>query len=177
MSRRSSLRSGQQRALFSRIPPRSYAFATGNQVYPVGRPDALRRIEADAAASGDGDRMRGGDGASGDRDDVTTERGRNALEASARGVGMEWKLFADLAEIAGDRVIAVDAESGDTVGDALDDLLDSRPALRERVIEDGAVADHINVLRNGRSVYHDDGLSTTLKDGDELALFPPVSGG
>lgn len=90
---------------------------------------------------------------------------------------MEWKLFADLAEIAGDRVIAVDAESGDTVGDALDDLLDSHPALRERVIEDGAVADHINVLRNGRSVYHDDGLSTTLKDGDELALFPPVSGG
>ena len=90
---------------------------------------------------------------------------------------MEWKLFADLAEIAGDRVIPVDATAGDTVGDALDDLLDAHPALRERVIEDDGVADHINVLRNGRSVYHDDGLSTTLEDGDELALFPPVSGG
>ncbi|MFD1569134.1 ubiquitin-like small modifier protein 1 [Halorubrum laminariae] len=90
---------------------------------------------------------------------------------------MEWKLFADLAEIAGDRVIAVDTEAGDTVGDALDALLDAHPDLRERVIEDGTVADHINVLRNGRSVHHDGGLSTTLEDGDELALFPPVSGG
>ncbi|GAB3696882.1 MoaD/ThiS family protein [Halorubrum pallidum] len=90
---------------------------------------------------------------------------------------MEWNLFADLAEIAGDRAIAVDAEPGDTVGDALDDLLDSHPALRERVIEDGELADHINLLRNGRSVTHDDGLATTLEAGDELALFPPVSGG
>ena len=90
---------------------------------------------------------------------------------------MEWKLFADLAEIAGDRVVAVDAEPGDTVGDALDALLDAHPALRDRVIEDGTVADHINVLRNGLSVRHDDGLDATLEAGDELALFPPVSGG
>ncbi|EMA67722.1 MoaD family protein [Halorubrum aidingense JCM 13560] len=91
---------------------------------------------------------------------------------------MEWKLFADLAEIAGDRVIAVDAEPGDTVGDALDALLAERPALGDRVLDaDGEVADHINVLRNGRSVHHDEGLDATLESGDELALFPPVSGG
>lgn len=91
---------------------------------------------------------------------------------------MEWKLFADLAEIAGDRVIAVDAEPGDTVGDALDALLAEHPALGDRVLDaDGEVADHINVLRNGRSVHHDEGLDATLESGDELALFPPVSGG
>ena len=90
---------------------------------------------------------------------------------------MEWKLVADLAEIAGDRVVAVDAAPGDTVGDALDDLLSARPALRDRVLDDGEVADHINLLRNGRNVHHEDGLSTTLEAGDELALFPPVSGG
>lgn len=91
---------------------------------------------------------------------------------------MEWKLFADLAEIAGDRVIAVDAEPGDTVGDALDALLADHPALGDRVLDaDGEVADHINVLRNGRSVHHDEGLDATLESGDELALFPPVSGG
>jgi len=90
---------------------------------------------------------------------------------------MEWKLFADLAEIAGGRAVAVDAEPGDTVGDALDALLDAHPDLRDRVLEDGTVADHINVLRNGRSVHHDDGLDATLEPGDELALFPPVSGG
>ncbi|EMA58426.1 MoaD family protein [Halorubrum distributum JCM 13561] len=91
---------------------------------------------------------------------------------------MEWKLFADLAEIAGDRAVAVDAEPGDTVGDALDALLEAHPDLRDRVLEDGTVADHINVLRNGRSVRHDEeGLDATLEAGDELALFPPVSGG
>ncbi|WP_418280994.1 ubiquitin-like small modifier protein 1 [Halorubrum sp. DTA98] len=90
---------------------------------------------------------------------------------------MEWKLFADLAEIAGGRVVDVDVEPGDTVGDAFDALLDAHPDLRERVLEDGAIADHINLLRNGRAVSRDDGLDTTLETGDELALFPPVSGG
>lgn len=91
---------------------------------------------------------------------------------------MEWKLFADLAEIAGDRVITVDSEPGDTVGDALETLLDGHPTLRDRVLDDnGDVADHINVLRNGRNVHYDNGLEATLAEGDELALFPPVSGG
>jgi len=90
---------------------------------------------------------------------------------------MEWKLFADLAEIAGDRVIEVDVDPGDTVGDALDALLEAHPDLRDRVIEDGEIADHINVLRNGRNVIHGEGLDATLTEGDELALFPPVSGG
>ncbi|WP_251342471.1 ubiquitin-like small modifier protein 1 [Haloplanus halophilus] len=91
---------------------------------------------------------------------------------------MQWKLFADLAEVAGDREVRVDVGPGATVGDALDALFETRPALRERVLDDsGAVADHINVLRNGESVHAADGLDTTLSEGDELALFPPVSGG
>ncbi len=90
---------------------------------------------------------------------------------------MEWKLFADLAEVGGDRRITVD-ESAETVGDALDALLADRPALRDRVLtNDGDVREHINVLRNGENVAHDDGLDTELDPDDELALFPPVSGG
>ncbi|QHS17565.1 ubiquitin-like small modifier protein 1 [Halopenitus persicus] len=90
---------------------------------------------------------------------------------------MEWKLFADLAELAGDRTVPVAADPGDTVGDALDALLADRPDLRDRVLEDGDLADHINLLRNGQNVIHQDGLATELEAGDELALFPPVSGG
>lgn len=91
---------------------------------------------------------------------------------------MQWKLFADLAEVAGDREIGVDVDPGATVGDALDELFDVRPALQGRVLDDaGNVADHINVLRNGENVRSADGLETTLEAGDELALFPPVSGG
>lgn len=93
---------------------------------------------------------------------------------------MEWKLFADLAELAGDRHVTVDAavDADTTVGDALDALLDSRQPLKERVLDDdGDVRDHINILRNGENVFSAQGLDTPVEPGDELALFPPVSGG
>lgn len=91
---------------------------------------------------------------------------------------MEWKLFADLAELAGDRTVSVDVAAGSTVGDALDELLAANPPLADRVLDDdGELLDHINVLRNGENVFSNEGLATTVDAGDELALFPPVSGG
>lgn len=90
---------------------------------------------------------------------------------------MEWKLFADLAEVAGSKRIPIDAESGVTVGTALDRLLDDHPALADRVLEEGELGDHINVLHNGTNIVVEDGLETPIEEGDELALFPPVSGG
>ncbi|ELY47631.1 ubiquitin-like small modifier protein 1 [Natronorubrum sulfidifaciens] len=91
----------------------------------------------------------------------------------------EWKLFADLAEHAGDKHVTVDTAAGDTVGDALEELLDGRPALEERVLDDdGDLRSQINVLRNGTNVLvEEEGLETALEADDELALFPPVSGG
>lgn len=92
---------------------------------------------------------------------------------------MDWKLFADLSEVAGDRHVTVDADPGETVGDAFEALLADRPALRDRVLdEEGDLREHINVLRNGQNIFSEaDGWETTLAAGDELALFPPVSGG
>jgi len=91
---------------------------------------------------------------------------------------MQWKLFADLAEAAEGRTVDVDIAPGQTVGDALDALLSDRPALRDRVLDDdGEVREHINVVRNGNNVHHESGLDTQLEPGDELALFPPVTGG
>lgn len=91
---------------------------------------------------------------------------------------MRWKLFADLAELAGDREVEVEVGPDATAGDALAALLEGRPDLEARVLdEDGELRDHVNVLRNGKSVHAADGLDTGLSEGDELALFPPVSGG
>jgi molybdopterin synthase sulfur carrier subunit len=91
---------------------------------------------------------------------------------------MEWKLFADLAERAGEKRIPVADDAG-TVGEALDALLDEHPSLAERVLaDDGDLRDPINVLRNGTNVLVEgDGLDEAVEAGDELALFPPVSGG
>ncbi|WP_277553315.1 ubiquitin-like small modifier protein 1 [Halobaculum limi] len=91
---------------------------------------------------------------------------------------MHWRLFADLAEAAGDSEPTVDAADAETVGDALDALLDAYPALAMRVLDDdGDLAGHINLLHNGRDVREAEGLATPVDDDDELALFPPVSGG
>jgi molybdopterin synthase sulfur carrier subunit len=92
---------------------------------------------------------------------------------------MQFKLFADLAESAGDREVDVAVEPGSTVGDALDALFENRPALADRVLdEDGDIRESVNLLRNGRNVRTaEEGLDTELSEGDELALFPPVSGG
>lgn len=89
---------------------------------------------------------------------------------------MEWTLFADLRDVAGERHVAVEVGPGATVADALAALLDARPALRERVTEDGELAGHVNVYRNGESLPREE-LDTAVEADDELALFPPVSGG
>lgn len=91
---------------------------------------------------------------------------------------MHWRLFATLAETAGDTEVAV--ESGaETVGDAFDALLDAYPDLESEVLdEEGDLYDHVRLLKNGESVFTaGDGLAEPVDPDDELALMPAVSGG
>jgi molybdopterin synthase sulfur carrier subunit len=91
---------------------------------------------------------------------------------------MEWKLFADLAEAAGRKRIELDLQPDATVGEALEDVLADHPGLEQRVCENGDLREDINILRNGTDVFAGgDGLETPVEPGDELAMFPPVSGG
>lgn len=92
---------------------------------------------------------------------------------------MEWRLFATLAEAAGDTEVSVDVDGDATVGDAFDALLETRPALEAEVLDDdGELACHVRLLHEGRDPFAEaEGFDTPLDDGDELALFPPVSGG
>ena len=92
---------------------------------------------------------------------------------------MEWRLFANLAETAGTKQVEVAAEPGDTFRDAFEQLLAAHPELEDEIPdEDGDIRDHIRVLRNDSNPFVvDDGYDTVLEDGDDLALFPPVSGG
>jgi len=91
---------------------------------------------------------------------------------------MRWRLFATLAEAAGDSEVRVDGDC-DTVGDAFDALLDACPALEAEVLdEDGDLYDHVRLLHEGADPFSEgEGFETPVDEGDELALFPPVSGG
>jgi molybdopterin synthase sulfur carrier subunit len=91
---------------------------------------------------------------------------------------MEWRLFATLAEAAGDTEVDVDVEPGATVGDAFDALLSAAPELEDEVLDDGELAEHVRLLHEGRDPFVEaEGFETPVEEGDELALFPPVSGG
>jgi len=92
---------------------------------------------------------------------------------------MHWKLFANLAETAGKKEVDLEVAPGDTFRDALDELLDTHPELAEEILDDdGDIHGHIRVLRNGENPFvEQEGYDTVLEEGDELALFPPVSGG
>ncbi len=84
------------------------------------------------------------------------------------------KVISDLGiseiEMADDTLIGLFDDLSDRFGEEFTDLIyDSRT---KRVRGD------IRILLNGRHVVHlPKGLDTELKEGDEIALFPPVAGG
>jgi len=75
-------------------------------------------------------------------------------------------LFADLAESAGSRTMALELSPGATVTDALETLVERVPAVASRLPV-------LAVAVGDRYVQR----TMELHDGDELALIPPVSGG
>jgi molybdopterin synthase sulfur carrier subunit len=80
------------------------------------------------------------------------------------------RLFADIRERAGES--SVEAE-GETVGEVIREVVDIHPPLEERLYSDGELRPHLNITADGEPVEPD-----TPTDGvDEVAVFPPVSGG
>ncbi|SEH49830.1 molybdopterin synthase sulfur carrier subunit [Halopenitus malekzadehii] len=91
---------------------------------------------------------------------------------------LELRFFATFREAAGSKTVHYEVDGDDViVGDVLAALEEDYEGMRGRLIEDGALAPQINVLKNGREVLHIQGLETPLSAGDTLSIFPPVAGG
>lgn len=49
--------------------------------------------------------------------------------------------------------------------------------LKDMLVKEGKLRDDVVILVNGQNVSHSKGLETRLHPDDDIAIFPPVSGG
>ncbi len=75
----------------------------------------------------------------------------------------------------GEKEIAVDAKTIAEVITALEKLY---PGIKERLMdESGEIRRFVNVYVNDEDVRFLEGLSTKVKDGDDVSVIPAVAGG
>jgi molybdopterin synthase sulfur carrier subunit len=67
--------------------------------------------------------------------------------------------------------------SGETVRAVLEDLGERHPALGARILENGGVAEYVNVYVDGEDVRTLDGLDTPVRESSTLILLPAMAGG
>jgi sulfur-carrier protein len=66
---------------------------------------------------------------------------------------------------------------GNNVGEALDAVFDAYGDLRERITEGGTLRRFVNVYVSGEDIRFQQGLETSIKEGDEVTILPAVAGG
>ena len=91
---------------------------------------------------------------------------------------MEVRLYATLRQKIGQTKIDIKAGPGNTVRDALKEVLELYPILAPDVLtEEGELVDHVQVFLNGRNVRLIQSLETTIEEDQRLNIFPPIGGG
>jgi MoaD family protein len=66
---------------------------------------------------------------------------------------------------------------GSNVGEALDAVFAAYGDLRERITQDGTLRRFVNVYVSGEDIRFQQGLETSIKEGDEVTILPAVAGG
>ncbi len=67
--------------------------------------------------------------------------------------------------------------SGSTVGEVLDAVFAAHAELRERITQNGDLRRFVNVYVSGEDIRFQQGLETSINDGDEVTILPAVAGG
>lgn len=89
------------------------------------------------------------------------------------------RFFTTLREITGKKEEQIELSKSASVNSVLKKLSENYGAdFNDYMFDElGDVRSHLEILVNGRSVSTLSGLKTKLKDGDQVAILPPVGGG
>ncbi|MEM0090232.1 MAG: ubiquitin-like small modifier protein 1 [Nitrososphaerota archaeon] len=89
------------------------------------------------------------------------------------------RAFATIRELLGTGYVEVLLEDGSDVRTLLKTLTKKfGEGLRNQIlVSEEKLAPYVKVLINGRDIEYLSGMGTILKDGDEVAIIPPVAGG
>ena len=87
------------------------------------------------------------------------------------------KFFAPFRELFGANESEIELRSATDVRELLNHLCNSSER-REKIFDQfGKLNSSVMILKNGQPIQILDGVQTKLEEGDEIAIFPPVSGG
>jgi len=85
--------------------------------------------------------------------------------------------FAPFRELFGAYESEVELEGTSDVRELLNILCDSEERRQKIFDQFGELRSYVVILKNGQSIQTLGGIQAKLKEGDEIAIFPPVSGG
>ena len=83
-------------------------------------------------------------------------------------------------DVIGQRLTEIELPPGSTVGDFLTYIKERwGDELANRLFDPdgGAVLPYVRIMVNGQTIEFLEGMETPLKEGDEVLILPPASGG
>jgi molybdopterin synthase sulfur carrier subunit len=87
------------------------------------------------------------------------------------------RAFANFRDILG-KDLQVELREGSTVKELLDILCETHKNMKSAIFyESGRIREYVILMKNRKNVDFLEGLKTTLSDGDEVAILPPIAGG
>lgn len=92
---------------------------------------------------------------------------------------MEIKVFANFRDICGGKTVSLSPiKEPESISSILDQLINKFPKMYDELFtNDKQLKPLVHVFINGKNIIHLNGLDSTVKTTDQIALFPPVAGG